>query len=284
VWAQVALARHRVPALGCQAVKAVVAERVERVDAPPLELQRGLALGFLAMTPLLLAYEIALMRTGGSTRNAAEVVLSLPLAPFGGNAGLLRVLVLAACAGFALWVAFHARLGLVARIGRVAAEGALGALVLGPVLILLQHVLALPQPTAVSASGQASGLTQAVLVSSGAAWEEILFRVGLQSALFVLARELVEFFTASAVVSKALAEAGSIVVASLVFAAAHLAAMTHALGPGGESFDPAVFSWRFLAGVMLGVIFRWRGPGVAAWTHAFFNLALFVGAGPDVFL
>jgi hypothetical protein len=264
--------------------EALEAEGLEGVDAPPLELQRGLALGFLAMTPLLAAYEIALSASGGGRRNAAEVVLSLPLLPFGSHVATARVIVLAACAAGALWVCFHARLGLVARVGRVALEGALGALVLGPVLILLQHAFAFPRPAALSSYGGVPDLAQAVLVASGAAWEEILFRVGVQSAVFVLARELVEFFTASVAVSKALAEAGSIVIASLVFAAAHLSAFTGVLGPGGESFDPAVFSWRFLAGVMLGLVFRWRGPGVAAWTHALFNLALFVGAGPDVFL
>jgi membrane protease YdiL (CAAX protease family) len=123
-----------------------------------------------------------------------------------------------------------------------------------------------------------------VLIASGAAWEELVFRVGLQSALFVLGVQLVHFFTASPTVSRALAEAGSIVIASLCFAAAHLATVTHVLGAGGERFDAAVFSWRFLAGVLLGLVFRWRGPGVAAWAHALFDLALFVGAGPDVFL
>jgi hypothetical protein len=257
---------------------------IAQTDAPPLELQRGLALGFLAMTPLLAAYEIARAASGGAWRNAAEVVLSLPLAPFGRSATALRLCAITICAGLALRACFHARLGLVARVGRIAAEGALGALVLGPLLILLQHALALPQPSALSASGGVPDLARGVLIASGAAWEEILFRIVLQSALFVLGVKLVEFFTASPVLSRALAGAGSIVFASLFFAAAHLASVTALLGPGGERFDPAVFSWRFLAGVLLGLVFRWRGPGVAAWTHALFDLALFVGAGPDVFL
>ena len=69
-----------------------------------------------------------------------------------------------------------------------------------------------------------------------------------------------------------------------LFAAAHLAAYTAWLGPGGEPYDASVFTWRLLAGILLGLVFRWRGPGVAAWTHGLFNLALLLGAGPDVFL
>ncbi len=253
-------------------------------DVPPLELQRGLALGFLAMTPLLAAYEIARAASGGARRNAAEVVLSLPLAPFGRNATALRLCVIVICAALALRACFHARLGLVARVGRIAAEGALGALVLGPLLILLQHALAMPQPATLGASGGVPDLAQGVLIASGAAWEEILFRIVLQSALFFLGVRLVEFFTASPLIARTLAGAGSIVIASLLFAAAHLHSVTALLGPGGERFDPAVFSWRFLAGVVLGLLFRWRGPGVAAWTHALFDMALFIGAGPDVFL
>lgn len=252
--------------------------------APPLALQRGMRLGYLAMVPLLLAYEVALRATSGTHRNAAEMVLSLPLLPFGEHADSLRAIVIVACAAAALIACYHARLGLVARIGRIAAEGALAALVLGPLLILLQRALDLPQPAALGATGGMPALAQAVLVASGGAFEEIVFRVGLQSAFFVLALELVLFFTASRTIARGLAEAASISLASLLFAAAHLAFFTRALGPGGESFDAGVFWWRFLAGVLLGILFRWRGPGVAAWTHALFNLALFVGAGPDVFL
>ena len=36
--------------------------------------------------------------------------------------------------------------------------------------------------------------------------------------------------------------------------------------------------------ILLGLLFRWRGVGVTAWTHGLFNLALLLGAGPDVFL
>ena len=36
------------------------------------------------------------------------------------------------------------------------------------------------------------------------------------------------------------------------------------------------------AGILLGLVFRLRGPGVAAWAHGLFNVALLVGVDPDV--
>ena len=70
---------------------------------------------------------------------------------------------------------------------------------------------------------------------------------------------------------------------SVAFAAFHLEVAVAWLGVGGEEFHPAVFTYRVLAGVLLGLLFRWRGPGTAAWAHGLFNLALLLGASPDVF-
>ena len=69
---------------------------------------------------------------------------------------------------------------------------------------------------------------------------------------------------------------------SLAFAAVHLEVLASHLGPGGEPYDPYVFLWRLLAGILLALLFRWRGPGVAAWCHACFNVALLLGAGAEV--
>lgn len=253
-------------------------------STPPIGLQRGLAFGFLALLPLFCVYEIALRASGGTTHNAAEFVLSLPLSVFGARADVARVIVLCACTGIALWTCYHAQLGLVGRVLRVAGEGALGAILLGPVLLLLQHALSLPEPTSLSAPANMPPIALGLFHFSGAAFEEIVFRVGLQSALYVLGLELVLYFTASRKLALGLAEAGSIAIAAVVFAAAHLRVFVHALGAGGDEFDPAIFAWRVLAGILLGILFRWRGPGVAGWTHGLFNLALFIGASPDVFL
>ena len=118
----------------------------------------------------------------------------------------------------------------------------------------------------------------------GAAFEELLFRVALYGALFVLARRLVSFFGAGELVARWSAEVLSVLGSALGFAAFHLSVVSSRIGPGGYDWDPALFTWRALAGVLLAVIFRWRGPGVAAWSHGLFNLAVLLGAGPEVFL
>ncbi len=84
--------------------------------------------------------------------------------------------------------------------------------------------------------------------------------------------------------TRAGADGLAIAASATVFAASHLGVFTQVLGPGGEPFRAGVFTWRLLAGILLGTLFRWRGPGVAAWAHALFDLFLSIGAGPDVFL
>lgn len=256
----------------------------EARPAPSASLQRGISFGVLAMLPLFVGYEIALAASGTGSHNAAEYALTWPLRPFGDYAPLARLLVLLLIAGVCAYRCFHSELGLVARIGRVITEGFVAAVVLGPVLLLLQTVFALPIPALGAHGHTVPDLAQGVYHVSGAAFEEIVFRVGLQSAFFVLVLQVALFFSEHERGSRIFAEIGSIVLGAFVFAAAHLAPVVGLFAAGGEPFDAAIFAWRFLAGVMLGVLFRMRGPGVAAWTHAFFNLALFVGAGPDVFL
>ena len=62
---------------------------------------------------------------------------------------------------------------------------------------------------------------------------------------------------------------GSIVITALLFSAAHY------LGQHGETFALSTFIFRFLAGVFFAVLFVYRGFGIAAGTHALYDI--FVG-------
>jgi hypothetical protein len=255
-------------------------------DSAPITSQRGMAIGFLAMLPLLVAYELAI-RPESSPRNVAEVLLSLPLLPFGAEADAVRRGALAACAIGAAWSCFHAELGLLQRVWRVILEGCLCAVVLGPLLILLLHAIGIEHSSASLRTPMPSAvprLSEAARLVGGAAYEELVFRIGVQSLCFVVSSRVLLFLSAAERPARAGAEVIAVLASAGVFAAAHLAAFTAPLGPGGEVFDAAIFTWRALAGILLSCIFRWRGPGVAAWTHGLFNLALFLGAGPDCFL
>jgi hypothetical protein len=243
------------------------------------------ALGFLAMAPMLAAYEIALLELENPARNTCEFLLTLPIELFGTT--WLRWLVLAVAVLAALYVV--RRRGARARWGvaRIALEGALFALLLGPLLVALGALLERWVPSAHltwSMPDRAPPLFDALLLWGGGAWEELFFRVGAYSICYLLFLRGVTAFGASDGWARVFAECFALGASSVFFASFHLEAFTGWIGAGGEAFDAGIFTWRVLAGILLASVFRLRGPGVAAWTHGLFNLALLVGAGPDVIL
>ena len=68
-----------------------------------------------------------------------------------------------------------------------------------------------------------------------------------------------------------LGTASAVILTSLLFSAAHY------VGPHGEPFDAFSFSFRCIAGAFFAVLFVWRGFGIAAGTHAMYDI--FVGIG-----
>lgn len=248
---------------------------------------RGAALGFLALVPLVAIYELGVRASGGTSHNLAELVVSLPLVPFGEHVALARALLVVVVAAACAWSCFHAELGLAPRLFRIALEGLAGAALLAPALL---SVLAFAggldalRDVRLPAAPDAPGLAQLAVVAGGAAYEELVFRMGLQGLFYLALSRTIVFFVPFERGARWTAELVAVLLSALVFAAAHLAVFTQVFGPGGEPWHAGIFPWRVLAGILLAVLFRWRGPGVAAWTHAFFNVALAIGAGPEVFL
>lgn len=247
------------------------------------------ALGFLALTPLFALYELALSG-GGTLHNLGERIVGLPLAALGEHATHARWGLLGAVALLCAWSCARASsgaLGLAPRLLRVVLEGLAAACVLGPALLIGLHFLGgfdALREVHLPAAPSAPGLERLALLAGGAAYEELVFRMGVQGLCFLALRELARGWFGAGRAALFAAEVGAVVLAAFVFAAAHLAVFTQVLGPGGEVWHSAVFPWRVLAGILLSALFRWRGPGVAAWAHAFFNAALAIGAGPGVFL
>jgi hypothetical protein len=255
-----------------------------RVDGPA----RGASFGFLAMVPLFIAYELSGAGAPGAPRAVAEAMLTFPFSRLDvGDPTQLRRLALAAVAVAAL-ISFHLQVrrehgaALGPRFARTLIEGVIGALVLGPVLYAASEVASPYVGTMTVGAGAGSSPTasRAGFVMGAAAYEEIVFRLGALSVLWLVCKQCLVWLGAVPGAARlgavTLATAGS----AALFAAFHLAPFTGWLGPGGEAYDPAVFLWRSTAGVLLAAVFLWRGIGVAAWSHAFFNLALLVGALP----
>jgi membrane protease YdiL (CAAX protease family) len=57
-----------------------------------------------------------------------------------------------------------------------------------------------------------------------------------------------------------------VLVTSAVFSAAHY------IGPHGDMLDASTFVFRFTAGALFAVLFVYRGFGVAAGTHALYDI------------
>lgn len=100
---------------------------------------------------------------------------------------------------------------------------------------------------------------QQIALSLGAGlYEELFFRVILVSALLYLFKKLLN--------RKSLIFASAIVLAALLFSFAHY------VGELGDPFTLGSFLFRFLFGLSLNAIYIWRGFGMAAWTHAIYDV------------
>jgi len=261
---------------------AAASARVDASSAAPAG-DGALALGWLSVLPLVVVYEIAVLSNPDSPRNTAEYLLTLPFQALLARPEIGRWSLEVLATLVATWVVFHAELGLFRRAARVAMEGFVAAVVLGPLLLVLLHALDVAPPV-ITRPGTVATPTAAALFAGGAAFEEIVFRVGALAALVLVGRITFEWFLGLPRTARLLAEITALLGSSLLFAAAHLDVVVGLVAPGGEPYDGARFAWRLVAGLVLALLFRWRGVGVAAWCHAFFNLALALGAGPEVFL
>jgi membrane protease YdiL (CAAX protease family) len=217
--------------------------------------------------PLLVLYELLALALSGSAmagvRNGADVLLKSLFLTFGGRTGLLvfGALIL----GTGAWLVWRdrksggpIRWGV---FGGMAVESLAYASVLGVVTATLTALLlggVLP-----FAVGQFEGLGLAsqVMISLGAGlYEELLFRVVLVGALAWAARRLLG--------SPLAAGAVATLVGALLFSAFHY------IGPYGDALELGSFAFRAVAGVLFSTLYLVRGFGIAAWTHALYDLML----------
>ncbi len=91
-------------------------------------------------------------------------------------------------------------------------------------------------------------------------YEELFFRVILVSGLLFLFNRLTN--------RKKFAYFFAVVVAALLFSAVHY------VGHYGDFFTVKSFLFRFLFGLALNLIYVTRGFGIAAWTHALYDLVV----------
>lgn len=234
--------------------------------------------------PLLVLYEllaILLARNpAGSLRNGADVLLQWMFASMLGPHGPLvlgalligvgvwlvardlrrgggvrpRVFALMLLESTMLALAFGTVVGLVT----AALLGRLPVLAVGGV----DALLLVAQGTSTALQIETLGWWTRVMLSLGAGlYEELLFRVVIVSALFVIARRLLGWRPRTAGIV-------SVLIGALLFSAFHY------VGPFGDPLRLDSFTFRFVAGVFFSGMYLLRGFGITAWTHALYDLFL----------
>ena len=113
------------------------------------------------------------------------------------------------------------------------------------------------------AKGTAKLLLQQIVLSIGSGiFEEFVFRVLLVSGIALI----VGLFVKKKYISKM---SISIIIASIIFSVFHFT------GEYADAPKISLFILRFVAGIVLGYIYIFRGFGIAAYSHSFYNLIVF---------
>ncbi len=233
-----------------------------------LDTTRTHTYSLLFALPLLVLYELGAMMIAGresGMRNGADVLLRTLLAA-GGVQGTLAFTA-ALALGAAVLVGLERKKKRVplrgAYFAGMLAESAVLAVVFGGIIAAATQVL-LGGGVRLAADG--GGLARlpmldGVVLSLGAGiYEELLFRVLLTGGLFAL--------LSAAGVRRRTAGVVAVVVSAFIFSAFHY------IGPYAYPLELNSFTFRFLAGLAFSALFMVRGFGVAAWTHALYDVFL----------
>lgn len=114
---------------------------------------------------------------------------------------------------------------------------------------------------------QSLSYLQKLALSLGAGlYEELFFRVILVSVLILVFNKIFG--------KKWAAVTAAVTLSALLFSAVHYT------GSMGDLFTLNSFAYRFIFGLILNGLYVWRGFGVAAWTHALYDVLVisFLGA------
>jgi membrane protease YdiL (CAAX protease family) len=238
-------------------------------DAPPTGLRayhrytRSATYGVISALPLFVLYEAMIVAVNTGTkapvRVGAEVWLKDLLATTGVRGGLLLVLIAVLAGLTAFFLDREKAIPLRASyFAGIVGESVVYAVV---VAILVSNLVA--AIFAVAPPPEGDLWTQLALSIGAGLYEELLFRVLLVGGLALL---FYPFFENP--------NAGYLLAALL---GAALFSLVHYVGPLGDPFELASFTFRFAFGLALNVLFLWRGFGVAAWTHALYDVMVVTG-------
>jgi CAAX prenyl protease-like protein len=244
-------------------------------EAGYFHISRSATYGFIAGVPLLVAYEVLILAvnggTSGSVRVGADVWIKQLIALVG-DPGMFAIGLAVIAVGAVVFYRDRKK-GMPLRpryFGWMLAESFLYAVIVA--LVISRVVGALFHNVAAVGAAQDSmaslGMGKMLALSLGAGlYEELVFRVVLVGGLFWLfstfrGKDSGETGWKSASPAYLLAA----VTGAAIFSAVHY------VGALGDPFTLSSFTFRFLFGLALNGLFLARGFGIAAWTHAIYDV------------
>ena len=241
------------------------------------ELSRSALYSFLFVLPLFLLYEglilLVNLDEGPDVGLGVEVMFKRIILRLG-TAPMLGLSVVVAVIGIVIFF-MSRRKGqpLVGRyFTRMMIESLIYAVVMGLLVgTIVGSVFGFWSVELAQIGGKSSlSIAEMLTLSIGAGlYEEFFFRLLLVGGLFAVARL---FTSAEQHVRTYIIVA---VVAALIFSGVHY------IGSLGDAFELPSFTFRFLLGLVLNVLFLARGFGIAVWTHSIYDIlvTLLVGMG-----
>lgn len=225
----------------------------------------SLLYSYLISLPLLLLYEILIFIARPDSEQVVRISVDVwikTLFSYVGQDVLSLTLIFVALLG--IFVLYRERHKLSTLKGSyfmtMLIEASVYAFVLA--LIISMTVSSLLQIAAPDTVASLSKLEQLALSLGAGLYEELFFRVILVSLLLLL----LKLFIDKKMLRYGLA----------MFIAAFLFSLVHYVGELGDPFMLGSFLFRFLFGLALNAIYILRGFGMAAWTHAIYDIMVVV--------
>ncbi len=215
---------------------------------------------FLFVLPLLIIYETLVLLTATPIRNGADVIIKLFFNLIGVKTIIGFTLIIISIYAYIVFSNQQTVNETIYPIYFVYmfAESFMYALALGPLVIRLTEKVALAAP----ASFRLGPLDRVIASIGAGIYEEFVFR-------YLLITFLIFVFTKYLNLKTIYAAAFAIFWAALIFSAFHY------VGELGDKFDAVSFIFRFIAGIILSLLYFLRGYAIAVYTHAIYDLKVF---------
>jgi hypothetical protein len=225
---------------------------------------RNLLTSLILVFPLFVVYQIGVLFTLPML-NGADFVTTLLFATLGLTLKGYVVFLASVTIAFAITLAllkkkqhFNGKVVL-----PVLLESTIYALTMGSLIVLVMTKLLGFSPALAAGLTEQGMLTRIVMSLGAGVYEEAVFRLGLLSGTLVVFDRLLGMTRWAAVLC-------AFLLSSAVFS------LVHYLPPMGDPFAFGSFTFRLLAGVIFGILYKLRGFAVAVYTHAIYDIFVLV--------